>query len=76
MSDPAKYRKKGELEEKKTHDCIDSAGQMLKDRFGIKQAALDDIKADVEVESQDAYKFADESEIPDPSKLYDYTYAE
>ena len=76
MSDPAKYRKKGELKEKKAQDCIESAGNLLQSRFGVTSEALDAIKADVEVESQDAYKFADESDVPDPSKLYDYTYAE
>jgi pyruvate dehydrogenase E1 component alpha subunit len=76
MSDPAKYRKKGELEEKKESDCIKSAGDLLMADYGVKQDDLDAIKASVEEEAQDAYKFAEESPIPDPAKLYDYTYSE
>ena len=76
MSDPAKYRKEGELEENKAKDCIKSAGALLMAEHGVKQEELDAIKASVEEEAQDAYKFAEESPIPDPSKLYDYTYSE
>ena len=75
MSDPAKYRKKGELEENKAKDCIDSAGERLLE-FGVPQSTLDEIKQSVEEEAQDAYRFADESPEPDPAHLYDYTYAE
>ncbi len=76
MSDPAKYRKPGELEEKKQHDCIEGAAHRLRDAFGVSQEELDAIKASVEEEAQDAYRFADASPEPDPSTLYDYTYAE
>ena len=33
------------------------------------------MKASVEEEAQDAYKFAEESPEPDPATLYNYTYA-
>ena len=32
-------------------------------------------KGDKEKEAQEAYEFAEQSPEPDPSKLYDYTYA-
>ena len=75
MSDPAKYRKDGELDQFKAKDCIKSAGERLMAEHGFTQADLDSIQADVEATAQDAYAFADASPAPDPSKLYDYTYA-
>jgi len=75
MSDPAKYRKKGELEQKKEQDGIKSAAQRLRDDFGVSDDELAAIKQSIEDEAQDAYRFAEESEVPDPAKLYDYIYA-
>ncbi len=75
MSDPAKYRKEGELEQKKEQDGIKSAAARLRADFGIGDAEFDAIKKSVEEEAQDAYRFAEESEIPDPATLYDYVYA-
>ena len=76
MSDPAKYRRKGELEEKKASDCIKTAGEELMASFGVTQEELDEIKQSVETEAKDAYEFAEQSPLPDPAALYDYTYAE
>ncbi|NCG22293.1 MAG: pyruvate dehydrogenase (acetyl-transferring) E1 component subunit alpha [Rhodobacterales bacterium] len=76
MSDPAKYRKKGELDSVKTKDCIDTAHERLLNDFGVPQSELDDMKVSINAEAQDAYEFADSSPEPDPAKLYDYTYAE
>ncbi len=76
MSDPAKYRAKGELEEKKQQDGIDLAIAALKSRFGATDAELTAIKEEADVEAQDAYDFAEQAPIPDESKLYDYVYAE
>ena len=75
MSDPAKYRKEGELEQKKEQDGIKSAAAALKADHGVTDADLEAIKKSVEEESQDAYRFAEESDIPDPATLYDYVYA-
>jgi pyruvate dehydrogenase E1 component alpha subunit len=75
MSDPAKYRKEGELEQKKEQDGIKSAANRLREDHGVSDEQLDAIKAEVEEEAQDAYRFAEESPLPDPKHLYDYTYA-
>ncbi|MEQ1564614.1 MAG: pyruvate dehydrogenase (acetyl-transferring) E1 component subunit alpha [Myxococcota bacterium] len=75
MSDPAKYRKDGELDQFKAKDCIKSAGERLIRDYGANQSELDAIIAEIEAEAQDAYEFADASPLPDPAKLYDYTYA-
>ena len=44
--------------------------------FGVTQEELDEIKQSVETEAKDAYEFAEQSPLPDPAALYDYTYAE
>jgi pyruvate dehydrogenase E1 component alpha subunit len=75
MSDPAKYRKEGELDQFKAKDCIKAGAERLLRDYGVSQAELDAIGEDVEKVSQDAYAFAEASPIPDPAKLYDYTYA-
>ena len=54
----------------------DGAADRLRDEFGVADDELEAIKASVEEEAQDAYRFADESPVPDPVHLYDYTYAE
>lgn len=75
MSDPAKYRKPGELEEKRKMDPLSITEGRLRDDFGLDEATLDAVRARVEAEAQDAYAFADASPAPDPARLYDYIYA-
>jgi pyruvate dehydrogenase E1 component alpha subunit len=76
MSDPAKYRPKGELEEvKELRDPLKITAHKLTTQHGVAQEALDAIKAEVEDTCQDAVKFAEDSPMPDPATLYDYVYA-
>ncbi len=74
MSDPAKYRPEGELDEVRKRDALDLAIARLH-KLGVTEAELQAIRDDVEAEAQDAYDFADASPLPDPAHLYDYTYA-
>lgn len=73
MSDPAKYRKDGELDAFRARDGIQAAEQRLRD-LGVGDDTFAALQAEVEVEAQDAYDFAEASPIPDPDALYDYTY--
>ena len=75
MSDPAKYRKEGELDQFKQRDSLKNAHERLVNDHGVDPAALESLHAEVEAEAQDAYEFAEASPIPDPATLYDYTYA-
>ena len=75
MSDPAKYRKPGELEEKKKSDPLAITEQRLLGHFQVEPAKLDEIRAKVEAEAEDSVKFAEESPWPDPAHLYEFTYA-
>jgi pyruvate dehydrogenase E1 component alpha subunit len=75
MSDPAKYRPDGELDEKKKSDPIAITKERLANDFGVSEDDFQAIHDSVEVEAQDAWDFAESSDIPDPAGLYDFTYA-
>jgi len=75
MSDPAKYRPAGELEEKKKSDPLLIAEERLTQIHGVPQARLDAVVAEVEAEVSDAVAFAEQSPEPDPADLYRYVYA-
>jgi pyruvate dehydrogenase E1 component alpha subunit len=76
MSDPAKYRPEGELEEvRKSQDPLKIAGDRLLSRHKVPQSELDEIKAEVEATCRDAVAFAESSPFPDEKTLYDYVYA-
>lgn len=76
MSDPAKYRPKGELQEvRETRDCLQITEDRLKDDFGVTEETLADIRTQLDAEAQDAYDFAEQSAEPSTDQLYDYMYA-
>jgi pyruvate dehydrogenase E1 component alpha subunit len=75
MSDPAKYRPAGELEEKKKSDPLVITARRLLEDFKVPQADLDALHARIDAEAEDAAAFAESSPIPDPASLYDFTYA-
>lgn len=60
MSDPAKYRPAGELEEMKEKDPLDTTRQRLIDS-GIPQAEFDKMETDIAATVEDAVAFADSS---------------
>ena len=61
MSDPAKYRPDGELDEKKKSDPLYITLTRLKDDFGVTDEAIQAIHDSVETEAQEAWTFAHES---------------
>jgi len=60
MSDPAKYRSRTELEQRKQQDPIVVARQRLLD-LGVDENTLDDIDIEVDEEIDAAVRFAEES---------------
>lgn len=72
MSDPAKYRSREELEERKQRDPLMRARAELEG--GGHETALAAIEAAVEEEVQDAVRFADDSPDPSPDILEATTY--
>ncbi len=76
MSDPAKYRPQGELEEvRKTRDPIDHLKAKL-ESVGVKEEELKAIDAEVRQIVLDAAEYARTSPEPDPSELYTDIYLE
>ena len=76
MSDPAKYRPEGELEQRKEEsDPLKITLRRLTEDFGVTEAEIEAIHASVEAEGADAVAFAEQSSVPDPDDLYRFTYA-
>ncbi len=72
MSDPAKYRTKEEVEEKKQSDCIMMLGRHMQEKYGVTEAELEAVEEQVKAELDRAEKFADESPFPDISTVEHY----
>jgi pyruvate dehydrogenase E1 component alpha subunit len=76
MSDPAKYRPEGELDEvRKTRDPIDHLKAKL-DSVGVKEEELKAIDGEMRQIVLDAAEYARTSPEPDPSELYTDIYLE
>lgn len=75
MSDPAKYRSRTELEQKKQLDPIHVARDRLLEQ-GVDEAKLDDIDLEVDEEIDAAVKFAETSEPAREDLMLDLVYAE
>ncbi len=76
MSDPAKYRPKGELEKKRTEsDCLAIVENRLLQDHGVTEEAIGAIRAEVDAIAQDAWDFADKSPAPSIENLYNKVYA-
>ena len=61
MSDPAKYRSRTELEQRKQQDPLVIARHRLLER-GAGESSLDDVDLEVDREIDEAVRFAEESE--------------
>ncbi|MDH3200374.1 MAG: pyruvate dehydrogenase (acetyl-transferring) E1 component subunit alpha [Myxococcales bacterium] len=75
MSDPAKYRSRTELEQKKQLDPIQVARERILE-LGVEEAKLDDIDLEVDEEIDAAVKFAEESEPARREVMLGTVYAE
>ena len=74
MSDPAKYRPEGELEEKKLSDPLLITGRRLEQDFGYTEAQMTEIREAVYAEAQEAWDFAEQSPLPDEAALFNNVY--
>ncbi len=75
MSDPAKYRSRTELEQKKQLDPIHVARERLLE-MGVEENALDDIDLEVDQEIEAAVKFAEDSPPALEEMMFNTVYAE
>lgn len=76
MSDPAKYRAEGELDSARKKDGIDLAEARLRNDFGLSDADLEAFQQEAKDAAKASVEFAEAAPDPDPSQLYEYTYAE
>lgn len=76
VSDPAKYRTKEEVKEYMDRDPVkQTESKILKEGIASEEE-IKAIKAKVKKEIDDAIKFAEESNYPDPSELYADNYVQ
>src|SRR5699024_1399481 len=76
MSDPMKYRTKEELQEYEKLDPIERMKKYLLDEEIIDQDKVDAIQDEVENTVMEAIDFAEESDFPDESALYEDMFVE
>ena len=76
MSDPAKYRTKEELEEKKNQDPIIRLKSYLADNDLSDNDTLDQIDEEVKQEVMDSVEFAENSDFPAEEAIYDDVYVQ
>jgi pyruvate dehydrogenase E1 component alpha subunit len=71
ISDPAKYRKKDELELAVNHDPIVTYQNLLLKRGWIDQDEIDSMHTSVKDEIDESIEFAEDSPPPPPEALYE-----
>jgi pyruvate dehydrogenase E1 component alpha subunit len=70
MSDPAKYRGKGELEAFRAGDPFERTGRALIELHGVSEAELEALDEEIIAEMDAAAVFADDSPQPDPDHRF------
>jgi len=76
MSDPAKYRTKEELEQYKERDPIAAVKHAIIENKYADEQWFDQEEAEVKRIVDEAVKFAEESEYPNPEELYTDVYVQ
>ncbi len=76
VSDPAKYRTKDELNDYKELDPIEVTRKTILDKKFATEKEMEAIDARIEAEIEAAYKFAEESDYPMSSELYEDNYVQ
>ncbi|NNC94188.1 MAG: pyruvate dehydrogenase (acetyl-transferring) E1 component subunit alpha [Chitinophagales bacterium] len=76
MSDPQKYRTKDEVEEYKNLDPINQCLETIKQKKYASKKQLEEIESRVKKEVDECVKFAEDSEFPSDSALYEDIYVQ
>ena len=74
VSDPAKYRTKDEVKSYQDRDPVKVIEKTILDGKMASEEEIAAIKKAVNAEIDEAYKFAEESPLPDPAELYTDNY--
>jgi pyruvate dehydrogenase E1 component alpha subunit len=75
MSDPGNYRTRAEIEKYQERDPIKLFSASLLEEKILDDKALEEIDKQIREEVEDAFRFADESPLPNPEELYTDVYA-
>ncbi|PSQ68464.1 MAG: pyruvate dehydrogenase (acetyl-transferring) E1 component subunit alpha, partial [Bacteroidetes bacterium QH_2_67_10] len=75
ISDPANYRAEGELEAQQANDAIIRLKKYILDEDLSDDDTLDEMDEEAKQTVLDAIEFAEESDLPDESALYENVYA-
>src|SRR5690606_3973793 len=75
MADPESYREREEVEQHRSRDPIILFRDKLFEAEIATEEELEPIHEKIEQQLEEAVKFADESNFPDPSTLHDHIYA-
>lgn len=76
MSDPQKYRTKEEVADYQAKDPITLCLNMIQEKKWATEAEIEAINQRVKDLVAECVQFAEESEFPDPSELYQGIYAQ
>lgn len=76
VSDPAKYRTKEELKSYQDKDPVKMLEKKMMDEKIASEDEIKEIKSKIKEIIEESVKFAEESDYPDPSELYDDNYVE
>lgn len=74
MSDPQKYRTKEEVEEYKSKDPIEQVLKIIKDNKYLTEDQIKKIQQDVKEEVEESVRFAEESDLPPDTAIYEDIY--
>jgi len=76
ISDPAKYRKEGELDARKSEDAIVRLESYITDQGVATEEEIETLDDEIKQEVLDAIDFAENSALPDEDAIYDHVYAQ
>lgn len=76
MSDPAKYRSREEVEEYRAKDPVERVAHFILEKGYADQAWLDKTAEKIKDIVEESVRFAEESEFPPASEIYDDVYEE
>lgn len=76
MSDPQKYRSKGEIEEYKVQDPIGQVLRVIKEKKYQTEAGIKKVQEKVKKTVEEAVKFAEDSPLPEAHELYEDVYTQ
>jgi pyruvate dehydrogenase E1 component alpha subunit len=76
ISDPAQYRKEGELDARKSEDAIVRLESYITDHSVATEEEIETLDDEIKQQVLDAIDFAENSSLPEEDAIYDHVYAQ